>query len=82
MPEVEVLLFGPPAMAVGKNFVHVQLDGEATCGRVKSAIAEQYPPLAKYVSVARFAVGGRYGDLETRIAAGQEVAMICMVSGG
>ena len=80
--ETRVLLFGPPAIAAGVDSIAVTTPEEPTCARLLPAISEQFPALRRYAETARLAVNGRYGDAITPIKPRDEVAMICMVSGG
>lgn len=79
---VRVLLFGPAAMAAGTDSVTVSAVGAATAGLVLAAIGEQFPTLRPFTRGGRLAVNANYADAATRVVAGDEVALISLVSGG
>jgi len=80
--DTRVLLFGPPAITAGVGSITVSTPDTPSCGQLIPAIAQQFPLLRRYAESGRLAVNGRYGDATTPIRPGDEVAMICMVSGG
>ena len=82
MVEIRILLFGPPAMAVGADTITVSLPPQSRCGELKGAVAKQFPVLRGYAAIARFAVNGRYAEAALPVGPDDEIAMICMVSGG
>jgi len=79
---VRVLLFGPPAMAAGVDSVTVSAVDAATCEQVMAALGEQFPTLRPFTRGSRLAINAEYVDEKTLVAAGDEVALISMVSGG
>jgi len=80
--ETRVLLFGPPAIAAGVGFISITTERKPTCAEVLGKIDERFPRLRSYLGSARVAVNGEYGDEHTIVEPGDEVALICMVSGG
>jgi molybdopterin synthase catalytic subunit len=79
---VRVLLFGPEAAAAGRAFVDAPVDAGATAGRVKEAVGRAFPALARSVRSARLAVNAEFAPDDQVIEAGDEVALIGLVSGG
>ncbi|MBL9001559.1 MAG: MoaD/ThiS family protein [Phycisphaerae bacterium] len=79
---IEVLLFGPERDAAGVDRVRVEIDGELTCAALRAALGTGTPALLPVLRCARFAVNGRFADDAHRIGAGDEVALIGLVSGG
>jgi molybdopterin converting factor small subunit len=77
-----VRLFGPSADSVGASEISVEIEGEATCSAVRRAIVAQYPGLERFVRAGRIAVNHAFAAETQRIRAGDEVALIAMVSGG
>ncbi len=80
--EVTVLLFGPAAAAAGAGRVAVRMDGGATAADVLRGLAEQHPSLAAAVRGGRLAVNAAFVPEGTPVMAGDEVALIALVSGG
>jgi molybdopterin converting factor small subunit len=80
--ETRVLLFGPPAIDAATDSITVTTPDAPDCSQMVAAISDQFPLLRKHAKAARLAVNGRYGDDASRIGPGDEVALICMVSGG
>lgn len=79
---VRVLLFGPAAMAAGVDSVIVAAAEAPTSERILAAIGEQFPVIRPFTQVGRLAINARYADVSTVVAAGDEVALISLVSGG
>lgn len=79
---IEVKLFGAEARLLGADTLAVDLDAPATCGELRDAMRAVAPALASSLGWARFAVNGRYADDATTIDAGDELALIGLVSGG
>ena len=81
--KVVVHLFGPQAQLVGETRVTVHLPDDApTCGALRTALAREAPSLASSLATSRFAVNHEFADDDQRVADGDEVALIGMVSGG
>lgn len=80
--QVEVKLFGAEATAAGSSCAAIELDCPATCRSLRSAMRAQTPALASALEWARFAVNGRFASDDTIFDAGDELALIGMVSGG
>ncbi|WP_432799528.1 MoaD/ThiS family protein [Poriferisphaera sp. WC338] len=82
---VKVLLFGPHANVLGADHAVVDIEaaGEVVaCGRLRSAMVQQYPALAGLMQGSRFAVNHAYVDDAAMIHEQDEVALIGMISGG
>ncbi len=80
---VEVLLFGPLAARAGADRVTVPVPGlPLPCEAVREAVARAHPELSESLSLHRFAVNARFVPEDHPVEAGDEVALIGMVSGG
>lgn len=80
---VQVLLFGPQALAVGSDRVTIKLAaGDHTCAALRALLAESIPALRPTLPAARFAINSAFAPDTTRITATDEVALITLVSGG
>src|SRR5262245_23561331 len=79
---VRVLLFGPEAAAVRRESVEVEVAEPATCEGVRSRLAAEFPALRAHLGSGRFAVNHEFAPMERAIRAGDEVALIGLVSGG
>lgn len=79
---VEVLLFGPAAMAAGCSSVRVECADGSTCDAVREAMCAQHSVIASIVRAGRLAVNGVYVDGGTVVGGADEVALVSLVSGG
>lgn len=79
---VEVLLFGAEAAAAGCDRVAVEACEGAGTHEVKEMLGAAYPALRPFLGAARLAVNCEFAGSETVVRAGDEVALIGMVSGG
>lgn len=79
---VRVLLFGPAAMAAGVESVIVSAAEAPTCECVLAALGEQFPAIRPFTKGGRLAINANYAVAATQVAAGDEVALISLVSGG
>jgi molybdopterin converting factor small subunit len=80
--EITVRLFGPEAQVSGRARVTVRVDSAATCGQLRSALAEHEPSLAPSLRACRFAVNHEFVGDEHPLCEQDEVALIGLVSGG
>ncbi len=80
--ELDVLLFGPAAMTAGCSSVRVACDVGATCDAVRAALCAQHSSIESIVKAGRLAVNGGYVGGDAVISAGDEVALVSLVSGG
>jgi molybdopterin converting factor subunit 1 len=80
--KVRVKLFAVARQRVGREAIEVELPQTATVASLRSAIAEQHPPLADVIRHVRFAVDSDYATDATPIRAAAELAVIPPVSGG
>ena len=80
--KVTVKLFAVARDRAGAGEVEVELSPPATIGRLRSALAEQYPPLRDVVPHVRFAVNNEYSGDAIEITSPCEIAVIPPVSGG
>lgn len=80
---VTVKLFGPQSVAACCDTVEVDIDHESpTCDDLRRALATACPAVAHTLGASRFAVNCELVDEMHRIDAGDEIALIGMVSGG
>lgn len=79
---ITVKLFGPQAQLAGVREVRVEVGDGATGARVLAALGRTAPALRPSLDGSRLAVDHEYVGDEQVIRAGQEVALIGMVSGG
>lgn len=79
---VVVRLFGPAREAAGAGAVELALPAGATAADALAALAEAHPALAGLLPRARVAVNLAYVDAATRLAPGDEIAIIPPVGGG
>ncbi|MEM0961653.1 MAG: MoaD/ThiS family protein [Bacteroidota bacterium] len=82
MPEIRVLLFDVLRREIGAGEVTVEVPAGASGTDLLDRLAEAYAPVATHRPTIRLAVNLRYVPFETRIAEGDEVALITPVSGG
>jgi molybdopterin converting factor small subunit len=80
--EVTVLLFGPAAMAAGARQVAVKVAHGCTSAELRAAMLEQHAALRPVMAWGRVVVNHAYSPPGTVIRAGDEVALIALVSGG
>lgn len=85
--QVEVLLFGPAAMAAKADRVVVTLTAtagatHATVREVAAALVEQHPTLGIALAAPRLAVNQKFASPQDVIRPGDEVALITLVGGG
>ncbi|RMH31633.1 MAG: MoaD/ThiS family protein [Planctomycetota bacterium] len=80
---VEVLLFGPLADAAGRDSLSVNTDAtQPTARDVLDALTQAQPAMRSMLTACRLAVNHAFADDATLIRAGDEVAVIGLVSGG
>jgi len=80
--ELDILLFGPAAMAAGCSAVRVECSAGSSCDAVREAMRSQHQGIEAIVKAGRLAVNGAYVDGSTVIEPGDEVALVSLVSGG
>lgn len=79
---IDVLLFGPQAGLHGAPLARIEVDQVTTAGDVLRALADAAPALRDSLRKSRLAVNHEFVGPGAPIAAGDEVALIGMVSGG
>lgn len=75
-------LFGPAREVVGTDRLEVDLQAGATAGAALAALAAAHPGLAGLLPRSRVAVNLAYVDPGTRLAPGDEIAIVPPVGGG
>jgi molybdopterin synthase sulfur carrier subunit len=78
---VNILTFGIAKEILGSASVGIQLNEGVTVGNLKGQLEQQYAKLKQLTSFA-IAVNGAYGNADTIIKPGDEIAIIPPVSGG
>ena len=79
---VIVRLFGPAREVVGADQVAVDVPAGSTAGAALAALAASHPELAGLLPRSRVAVNLAYVDAGTRLAPGDEIAIVPPVGGG
>jgi molybdopterin converting factor subunit 1 len=79
---VNVHFFGPARDWARRDSVAVELPAGGCVGDVVEALAASSAPLAQRLASVRFAVNAEFAELDRRLQAGDEVAVIPPVSGG
>jgi molybdopterin converting factor small subunit len=79
---VRVLLFGPLSDAAGRAYVEVDLPESADCRTLGERLAAAHPQLAPSLACSRIAVNHEFAHPMQPIRAGDEIALIGLVSGG
>lgn len=81
--QIVIKLFGPQSRIIGQSQVVIECEDAApTCGRVLAQLGEVEPRLADSLSSSRLAINCEFADANQVIHAGDELALIGMVSGG
>lgn len=81
--KIQVLLFGPLSAELGRSSVELELSSDPPTGAdVRRALAEAEPGIAPLLPSHRFARNHEIVSDDEPLAAGDEVALIGMVSGG
>jgi molybdopterin converting factor subunit 1 len=80
--EVQVLLFSLLKEKLGTSELSLTLDAPATGTDLLDALETRHPAVADHRSSLRLAVNQEYVPTTTRLADGDEVALITPVSGG
>jgi molybdopterin converting factor subunit 1 len=78
----KVKLFAVARQRTGRDEIDVDLPAGATVGQLRSALAEQFPPLADLLRHTRIAVNSDYANDALALAPSSEIALIPPVSGG
>jgi molybdopterin converting factor small subunit len=79
---VTVKLFGPQARLAGSDAIAAEFAGAPSCAQIRSHLAELVPALAPTLAHSRLAVNHEFAADDQIVAAGDEIALIGMVSGG
>ena len=79
---LEVLVFGPAALAAGADKVGVSVPESAAAGDVIAALHRHYPSLRFALESARLAVNHAFVSTDAPISATDELALISLVGGG
>jgi MoaE-MoaD fusion protein len=82
MPTITVRLFARLAELTGLRETTLEIGEGITAGDAYALLARQHPEIAAFASHVRFARNQEYVPSETRLAPGDELALIPPVSGG
>jgi len=80
--KIQVKLFAVAGDRAGSSAVDVELSLPATIAPLRTALAQQFPPLADVLAHVRFALNDDYATDATAIDSHAEIAIIPPVSGG
>ena len=78
---MKILSFGIAKEIVGGASIELPFDGDVSVSVLQTRLSDMYPRLSQLSSVM-IAVNGVYGQADTIIHKGDEVAIIPPVSGG
>lgn len=67
---------------MGANDLVIDVGDSTSCAELRSHLRERYPGLVASLEHARFAVNSEFAEDDRVIRAGDEVALIGLVSGG
>ena len=79
---LKVKLFAAAKQRVGRDEIELEIPAAATVEQLRSAITEQFPPLADLLRHTRVAVNSEYAHDTLALAPNCEIALIPPVSGG
>jgi molybdopterin converting factor small subunit len=80
--KIDVRLFGAEAAAAGASSITVAIESGDSCAALRERISAKHPALGPLLKTARFAINSEFVSLDHLVHAGDEVALIGMVSGG
>lgn len=80
--DVRVRLFGPEARLLGTGEVVVSLGPGSSIAALRESLAAQHPRLGESLAHGRFALNHEFAPESRVVEAGDEVALIGLVSGG
>lgn len=79
---VNVRLSGDLAQQVGNARLHVTLAENATVADLVAHLQQQHPAAAARINIAVPIIAGEHVGPTTKLAAGQEIALLLPVAGG
>ena len=79
---LRVKLFAVARQRAGQAEIEVELPEQATVRQLRSALAEQFPPLVEVLAHTRIAVNSDYAAADFPLSTASEIALIPPVSGG
>ncbi|MCC6214689.1 MAG: MoaD/ThiS family protein [Polyangiaceae bacterium] len=80
--KLQVLVFGPAAVALGASACEVTVHEGATVRDVLRALGEQVPALASWAPLARVARNHAFAAPGETVEPGDELALLVAMSGG
>ena len=80
--QIHVQLFSLLREKAGIGTVDLDLPAHASIAQAVGVLQQRYPALEPHMENVRFAVDMEFVDVETRLAQGDELALIPPVSGG
>ncbi len=80
--DVAVLLFGPAAAVAGSSVVAVRAGMNPTVASLVPLLRDACPAIAPMLPSLRIALNGEFALPDAVVRAGDEVALIGLVSGG
>jgi molybdopterin converting factor small subunit len=80
---ITVKLFGPQAQLARTRELIVELpDEDVTCGELRQILTRMQSPLSASLAASRLAVNQAFAAEDDPVRAGDEVALIGLISGG
>jgi molybdopterin converting factor small subunit len=80
---ITIRLFGPQAQLAGTRELIVELpDADITCGELRQMLARTQSSLSASLAASRLAVNQAFAADDDPVRAGDEVALIGLISGG
>ena len=80
--KIRVLLFAILKDAAGTGEVGLDVPEGASVAEIRDVLGRRFPALGVYLPRVAFAVNRTYASIDTKLKAGDEVALIPPVSGG
>ncbi|MEM6391756.1 MAG: MoaD/ThiS family protein [Planctomycetota bacterium] len=80
--QITIQLFGMQARLADARVIQLDLPEDADCQAALDRLAVDYPALTDSLPGSRLAVNQHYAEPDRRLAPGDEVALIGMISGG
>ncbi len=80
--KVAIKLFAVARQRIGSGTIEVELPADVTVAKLRSALAEQFPPLVDILPHTRIALNNEYATDTTPITPTTDIALIPPVSGG
>ncbi len=80
--KIRVRFFAVLREVVGREQVEMEVEPEITAGGLLDSLVAEHAKLARYLDVIQVAINQDFAERDTKITAGDEVALLPPVSGG